>query len=188
MSTTSFTLAEFKQHYQTILPRYTMNPQYLRLIESRLQDALKIRKRVFVMRLDVHFPSTFPYSSISTFLKRFIRKEQSAGYSPTYVWVREYAPQVGLHYHLVLFLNGYKTRQTYPHIQNARTVLAQLISDAKRSDPDLDSSNASIHDCSNRHNGIMVYRDNYDESLAEVYRQTSYLAKIDQKVLPSLIR
>ena len=182
MSINYLTLQEFKQQHQTLLPNYTMIPSILTKIDSRLQDALKIRKRVFVMRMDVHLPSSFPITAITQFMKLFIQKESRKGYAPSYICVREYSVNFGLHYHVVLFLNGYKTHSIGAHIANARSVLKSLVSFYHCTDSDF---TGYIHPCDeNGRNGIMVYRDTLDDDLAEVYRQLSYLAKTDQKTLP----
>lgn len=169
-----------------ILNSYTMNSKHLKIIERILLEALKQRNRVFVLRMDVHFPPHFPIDAITTFLKRFIQRERNHGYAPTYVAMREYTVEAGIHYHIILFLNGYKTRRIESHIKNARDVMDRMVELSIAEHPELDCSRAMIYPCDDNQNGIMVYRDD-KESIDAVLRQASYLAKTDQKPIPTSI-
>jgi hypothetical protein len=106
------------------------------------------------------------------FNHRFIEKEKNAGYDPLYISVRELSSEKKTHYHMVLFLDGNKTNNTYQHFENARTVLRNICGDY-----------GCINECNEGHrNGILLDRilTTYHD-LCEVLCQISYIAKKEQK-------
>ncbi len=128
--------------------------------------------KVFVMRIDIHLPQDMNQCYIMEFNHRFIEKEKNAGYDPLYIMVRELSSEKKKHYHMVLFLDGNKTNNTYQHFQNARTVLGNLC-----------GSYGCINECNDGHrNGILLdrYTTPYND-LCEVLCQISYIAKKNQK-------
>ena len=128
--------------------------------------------KVFVMRMDIHLPQHLSQFYIMDFNHRFIEKEKNAGYDPLYVSVREFSSEKKTHYHMVLFLDGNKTNNTYQHFENARTVLRNICGDY-----------GCINECNDGHrNGIMLERNMTPyKDLCEVLFQISYVAKKDQK-------
>ena len=128
--------------------------------------------RVFIVRLDIHLPQEMDQRVIMDFNHRFIEKEKNAGYDPLYIMVREVSSEKKVHYHMVLFLDGNKTKNPYQHFQNARIVLGNIC-----------GSYGCINECNNGHrNGIMIERNtNSYIDLYEALRQISYLAKTNQK-------
>lgn len=134
--------------------------------------SLRRHCRVFVMRIDIHLPQEIAQGVIMDFNRRFIEKEKIAGYDPLYIMVRELSSEKNIHYHMVLFLDGNKTNNPYPHFQNARIVLNNIC-----------CSYGCINECNDGHrNGIMLERNMtpYND-LCEVLFQISYVAKKDQK-------
>ena len=128
--------------------------------------------KVFVMRMDIHLPQHLSQFYIMDFNHRFIEKEKNAGYDPLYISVREFSSEKKTHYHMVLFLNGNKTNNTYQHFENARTVLRNICGDY-----------GCINECNEGHrNGILLDRilTTYHD-LCEVLCQISYIAKKEQK-------
>ena len=128
--------------------------------------------KVFVMRMDIHLPQHLSQFYIMDFNHRFIEKEKNAGYDPLYVSVREFSSEKKIHYHMVLFLDGNKTNNTYQHFENARTVLRNICGDY-----------GCINECNEGHrNGILLDRNltTYHD-LCEVLCQISYIAKKEQK-------
>ena len=151
---------------------YQMDARIQNIYYNLLIYSLQKHCRVFIVRLDIHLPQEMDQSLIMDFNHRFIEKEKNAGHDPFYVMVRELSSEKKVHYHMVLFLDGNKTNNPYPHFQNARIVLGNIC-----------GSHGCINECNDGHrNGIMLERNMtpYSE-LYEVLRQISYLAKTDQK-------
>ena len=153
-----------------------MNETIVSKLDELLIDYIERHCKTFVMRLDVHLPKGMQQDGIMTFNHRFIEKEKRAGYDPVYVMAREISKKGNVHYHMALFLNGNKTKSIYPHIKNAETVLNNVVGEEKMDE-------AWIERCNKGHrNGILLKRDAINlKDLREVKRQSSYLAKLEQK-------
>ena len=151
---------------------YTMLVKIQNVYYNLLLLSLYRHCKVFVMRMDIHLPQDMNQGAIMFFNQRFIEKEKYAEYDPLYIMVREVSSEKKTHYHMVLFLDGNKTNNTYQHFQNARTVLRNICGDY-----------GCINECNDGHrNGIMLERNitPYND-LYEVLCQISYIAKTDQK-------
>ena len=151
---------------------YPMDTRIQNIYYNLLILSLQRHCRVFVMRMDIHLPKEMFQGVIMDFNHRFIEKEKNAGYGPLYIMVRENSSEKNIHYHMVLFLDGNKTNNPYPHFQNARIVLGNIC-----------GSYGCINECNDGHrNGIMLERNMtpYND-LCEVLFQISYVAKKDQK-------
>ena len=151
---------------------YEMDERIQNIYYNLLLMSMQRHCKVFVMRIDIHLPQHLSQFYIMDFNHRFIEKEKNAGYDPLYVSVREFSSEKKTHYHMVLFLDGNKTNNTYQHFQNARTVLRNICGDY-----------GCINECNEGHrNGILLdrYITPYND-LCEVLCQISYIAKKEQK-------
>ena len=151
---------------------YEMDERIQNVYYNLLLMSMYRHCKVFVMRIDIHLPQHLSQFYIMDFNHRFIEKEKNAGYDPLYISVREFSSEKKIHYHMVLFLDGNKTNNTYQHFENARTVLRNICGDY-----------GCINECNDGHrNGIMLERNitPYND-LYEVLCQISYIAKTDQK-------
>ena len=151
---------------------YEMDERIQNIYYNLLLMSMYRHCKVFVMRIDIHLPQHLSQFYIMDFNHRFIEKEKNAGYDPLYISVREFSSEKKIHYHMVLFLDGNKTNNTYQHFENARTVLRNICGDY-----------GCINECNEGHrNGILLDRFQttyYD--LCEVLCQISYIAKKEQK-------
>ena len=149
-----------------------MDERIQNIYYNLLLMSLQRHCKVFVMRMDIHLPQHLSQFYIMDFNHRFIEKEKNAGYDPLYIMVRELSSEKKTHYHMVLFLDGNKTNNTYQHFENARIVLRNYC-----------GSYGEINECNdNLRNGIMIDRNSTTyNNLYEVLRQISYLAKTNQK-------
>jgi len=151
---------------------YEMDERIQNIYYNLLLMSMYRHCKVFVMRMDIHLPQHLSQFYIMDFNHRFIEKEKNAGYDPLYISVREFSSEKKIHYHMVLFLDGNKTNNTYQHFENARTVLRNICGDY-----------GCINECNEGHrNGILLDRflTTYHD-LCEVLCQISYIAKKDQK-------
>ena len=151
---------------------YEMDERIQNIYYNLLLMSLQRHCKVFVMRMDIHLPQHLSQFYIMDLNHRFIEKEKNAGYDPLYISVREFSSEKKTHYHMVLFLNGNKTNNTYQHFENARTVLRNICGDY-----------GCINECNEGHrNGILLDRilTTYHD-LCEVLCQISYIAKKEQK-------
>ena len=151
---------------------YQMDARIQNIYYNLLIHSLQKHCRVFIVRIDIHLPQEMDQRVIMDFNHRFIEKEKNAGYDPLYIMVREVSSEKKVHYHMVLFLDGNKTKNPYQHFQNARIVLGNIC-----------GSYGCINECNDGHrNGIMLERNMtpYND-LCEVLCQISYIAKTDQK-------
>ena len=151
---------------------YEMDERIQNIYYNLLLMSMQRHCKVFVMRIDIHLPQHMSQFYIMDFNHRFIEKEKNAGYDPLYVSVREFSSEKKTHYHMVLFLDGNKTNNTYQHFQNARTVLRNICGDY-----------GCINECNEGHrNGILLDRfQTAYHDLCEVLCQISYIAKKEQK-------
>ena len=128
---------------------YTMLVKIQNVYYNLLLLSLYRHCKVFVMRMDIHLPQDMNQGAIMFFNQRFIEKEKYAEYDPLYIMVREVSSEKKTHYHMVLFLDGNKTNNTYQHFQNARTVLRNICGDY-----------GCINECNDGHrNGILLERN-----------------------------
>lgn len=143
------------------------NIYYNLLIQSLIKHC-----KVFVIRIDIHLPQELDQRLIMIFNHRFIEKEKIAKNDPLYLVVRELSSEGKIHHHMVLFLNGNVTNNTFYHFEYARTVLRNICGDY-----------GNINECNDGHrNGIMIERNMFSPyDLYEALRQISYLAKTNQK-------
>ena len=151
---------------------YEMDERIQNIYYNLLLMSMYRHCKVFVMRMDIHPPQYLNPFHIMNFNHRFIEKEKNAGYDPLYISVRELSSEKKTHYHMVLFLDGNKTNNTYQHFENARTVLRNICGDY-----------GCINECNEGHrNGILLDRilTTYHD-LCEVLCQISYIAKKEQK-------
>lgn len=159
-----------------ILARYLMATRIQNIYYNLLIQSLTKHCKVFVLRIDVALPPEIVLSTISDFTHRYIEIERRAGNDPLYLTVREISLEGRIHHHLLLFFNGNRTRCSYQHFLNARTILANITSH-------YGYGPGHIDECNRGHrNGIMIERNtrSYDD-LFEVLRQSSYLAKTESK-------
>ena len=159
-----------------ILARYLMAKRIQNIYYNLLIQSLMKHCKVFVLRIDVALPPEIVLSAISVFTHRYIEIERRAGNDPLYLTVREISLEGRIHHHLLLFFNGNRTRCSYQHFLNARTVLENITSL-------YGYGPGHIDECNRGHrNGIMIERNtiSYDD-LFEVLRQSSYLAKTESK-------
>ena len=151
---------------------YEMDERIQNVYYNLLLMSMYRHCKVFVMRMDIHLPQHLSQFYIMDFNHRFIEKEKNAGYDPLYISVREFSSEKKTHYHMVLFLDGNKTNNTYQHFENARTVLRNICGDY-----------GCINECNEGHrNGILLdrFQTPYND-LCEVLCQISYIAKKEQK-------
>ena len=168
-------MKKYTPSYHTL--NKTMNGKILKALDNVRDVYMDRHSKMFAMRLDVHLPEGTDQSKIMAFNHRFIEKEKNQGYDPAYVMTREIGGKNGnMHYHMALFLNGQKTESIKPHLDNAWKVLIKLREKENQ-------EGGKIDPCNKRgRNGIMVKRDDPDpRNLQESQRQSSYLAKTDQK-------
>ena len=150
----------------------TMNGKILKAIDSVRDDYSENHSKILTMRMDVHLPEGTDQSRIMAFNHRFIESQKNKGYDPAYVMVREVSDEGKTHYHMALLLNGQKIQSPYYVFKDAERILFNVA-----------GPGGVIHQCNIGHrNGIMVKRDDPDpRNLQESQRQSSYLAKTDQK-------
>ncbi len=165
-----------EQPEPNVLP-IPMDDRILTKCNRILNDSLERHSKVFVMRMDIHFPNDeMAQEKIKTFNQRLREKWKNAGYDPAYVAAREMGSKEGIHYHEAWFLNGQKTWKTYERFKEAEAVHQRVIGSEY-------DATGLIDYCDKGHrNGIMVKRDDPDPTnFQEAQRQVSYLAKKDQK-------
>jgi hypothetical protein len=144
--------------------------------------------RVYSMRFDLRLPPEVDASSDNSefrrFMTYFVQVERRWGNDPMYCAVREESDTKGVHYHILLLLDGNRTRNSYYHIE-----LANKIYNKKFGYPEGKCS-GMINDCTKdnygrKHpNGYLIDRDDYytsESSENDSFRQASYLAKASQK-------
>ena len=144
-------------------------------------------RRVYAMRFDMRLPAgidTSDNSAFRSFMAYFMQVERRSGYDPMYFAVREESENKGVHYHILLLLNGDMTRKSFYHIE-----LANRIFNKKFGYP-LRKYTGMINDCTKdeygrKHpNGYLIDRDDYytrESNENASFRQASYLAKASQK-------
>ena len=144
-------------------------------------------RRVYAMRFDMRLPAgidTSDNSAFRSFMAYFMQVERRCGYDPEYCAVREESENKGVHYHILLLLDGDKTRKSFYHIE-----LANRIFNRKFGYP-LRKYTGMINDCTQdeygrKHpNGYLIDRDDYytrESHENASFRQASYLAKAAQK-------
>ena len=144
-------------------------------------------KRVYAMRFDMRLPDgtdTADNSAFRRFMAYFMQAERRLGNDPEYCAVREESEGKGVHYHILLLLDGNRTRKSFDHIE-----LANHIFNKKFGYPRWAYS-GMINDCTKdnygrKHpNGYLIDRDDYytrERSENDSFRQASYLAKASQK-------
>lgn len=149
----------------------------LQAVDETLSEALQKHNKVFVMRMDIHFPQKVENKMIARFTRRFNERERRHGYDPKHITVKEISDSGRIHFHMALFLDGNKTQSIKPHIDNANTVMNNILKG------ECDNTKGLIDSCSHGHNnGIMIKRESEDYiKINELSRQLSYLAKEDQK-------
>lgn len=145
-------------------------------------------KRVYAMRFDMRLPAgvdTSDNCAFRRFMAYFMQAERRLGNDPEYCAVREESESKGVHYHILLLLDGNRTRRSFNHIE-----LANRIFNKKFGYPSWKYT-GMINDCTKdsygrRHpNGYLIDRDDYyspgDTNENSSFRQASYLAKASQK-------
>ena len=144
-------------------------------------------RRVYAMRFDMRLPTgtdTSDNSAFRRFMAYFMQVERRLGYDPEYFAVREESESKGVHYHILLLLDGDRTRKSYNHIE-----LANRIFNKKFGSPEKKYTGL-INDCTKdnygrKHpNGYLIDRDDYytrESNENDSFRQASYLAKASQK-------
>jgi hypothetical protein len=144
-------------------------------------------KRVYAMRFDMRLPEnvdTSDNSAFRSFMAYFIQAERRYGYDPMYCAVREESETKGVHYHILLLLNGDKTRKSFYHIELANRIFNKKFGYPPR------KYTGMINDCTQdgygrKHpNGYLIDRDAYyqcESNENSSFRQASYLAKASQK-------
>ena len=163
-------MKQYTPTYHTL--NKTMNGKILKAIDNIMDDYSDNHSKMLTMRMDVHLPEGTDQSRIMAFNHRFIESQKNKGYDPAYVMVREVSDEDKTHYHMALFLNGQKIQSPYYVFKDAERILFNVA-----------GPGGVIHHCDDGHrNGIMIKRDDPDpHNLDEVQRQTSYLAKTEQK-------
>ena len=87
----------------------------------------RINHKTFVMRMDIHIPEELEPEKISTFAQKFVEIEKNEGYDPTYIVARKGNTDGNSNFHMALLLDGNKTSDISPHIENAKKVLQDVI-------------------------------------------------------------
>lgn len=148
-----------------------MNRKIVKALNKIMTNYIDNHSKTWVQRIDVTPPKGMAQEVISDFNHRFIECEKKQGFDPAYVIVREIGKKGTMHYHMVLFLNGQKTQNTHVHFENAKKIRDKVI------------PGGSINYCNDGHkNGTMINRNDPDlTNLLDVERQSSYLAKTDEK-------
>ena len=144
-------------------------------------------RRVYAMRFDMRLPvgiDTSDNSAFRSFMAYFMQVERRWGYDPEYCAVREESENKGVHYHILLLLDGDRTRKSYDHIDLANRIFNKKFGYPSR------KCTGMINDCTKdeygrRHpNGYLIDRDDYyryENNNNASFRQASYLAKASQK-------
>ena len=144
-------------------------------------------RRVYAMRFDMRLPvgiDTSDNSAFRSFMAYFMQVERRWGYDPEYCAVREESENKGVHYHILLLLDGDRTRKSYDHIDLANRIFNKKFGYPSR------KCTGMINDCTKdeygrKHpNGYLINRDDYysrEGNENASFRQASYLAKASQK-------
>lgn len=144
-------------------------------------------KRVFAMRFDMRLPAgtdTSDNSAFRRFMTYFIQAEKRAGNDPVYIAVREESETKSVHYHILLLLDGDRTRRSFYHIKLANHIYNLKFGYSE------DTYTGMINDCTKdeygrRHpNAYLINRDDFYQKANNEnpsFRQASYLAKASQK-------
>jgi len=91
---------------------YVYRSDIMQRIQECFQKAIYSHCKVFVVRLDIHFPQDFTHdgtnSSVSALLHRLMAHYAYHKITCRYVWAREQNKSAAPHYHLLLLLDGSK--------------------------------------------------------------------------------
>lgn len=141
--------------------------------DALLCHMLEKHSQVFAARLDIHSSD----ENITKILHRLSEKEKRKGLDPSYLAVRELGESGHNHFHTIFFLNGNKTRSTWPLFVDANRVMNNVLGEKS------DKKSGLIDLCNHEFkNGIMIRRNTYDKDAIEALsKKVSYLAKEDQK-------
>ena len=156
--------------------------EILQRTKSLMDNAIIKHNKVFFMRLDLRFPRNMTHSSdnsyIVNFINSYITNLTRQQLDPKYIWVREQSREKHQHYHLILLLNGNKTKSIYGHVQKAEELWGKQFSLSA-------GNNGLVNSCTKsrngeqQQNGTMIKRNSEDFQTAyyKAFERSSYLAK-----------
>lgn len=142
--------------------------------------------KVLFIRFDVRYPVNYQLQKIpanklfSSFMAALARYYQRQGYDPHYLWAREESEGLNPHYHVVLMLDGHKSKFYMPVLKKAEELWRyQLNQNAKGLIFYCNQDNNG----NSQENGICIRKDRADywEIYKRCFRWASYLAKASSK-------
>jgi hypothetical protein len=91
-------------------------PRLIERLADELLASIEIHGKVMLLRIDLHVSenehSNEPVADLLRWLKQVLKRDWMAS-DTGHVWSRDYGKSKGLHWHLVLMLNGNRIRNSY---------------------------------------------------------------------------
>ena len=148
--------------------------EMLAAIDDQMTAMLSHHSKVLMVRLDVHVHDRLADNNIMTDFIDRMRRWASGKYKKNkrlgYVWCRELSSDKGLHYHLILLLNGNEVQSHYHVLEKAQQIAEYHHHRGYRNVPHFGKE--PMH--------MMIKRDD-SASYERAFEWASYLAKTRTK-------
>lgn len=148
--------------------------EMLESIDEQMTAMLSHHDKVLMVRLDVHVHDRLADNEIMTDFIDRMRRWACGKYKKNkrlgYIWCRELSSDKGLHYHLVLLLNGNEVQSHYHVLEKAQQIAEHHAHRGYRSVPHFDKN--PMH--------MMIDRDTAGD-YERAFEWASYLAKTRTK-------
>lgn len=150
-----------------------------------LDAAIQRYRRVYFVRMDLHFPDNQPYPATNDYIRLFMEEfrvdRMNAGHDLLYIWVWEQDTSVNHHYHCCFLFDGNRTQNIYGHVDAARRIWGRRVGVPPEQSPVWDCT----RDCHGipQVNGIRIDANDPTSGTqyAQAYHWMSYLAKVITK-------
>lgn len=193
-----------KNYYSQINLTAKNCKNYAKILEIYLHYSNKHNK-VFVLRLDFHFPQTINKKTLSTEYKKlyadssqrnamkestlsyFIKALKRKKFDPVYLCATEISEESDYeHFHLLLLLDGNKTNNIYNHLNLFEKIWYKKIKVTKEQNAGLVQKSKMENDKTNtplKYNGFIIKRNSpkFIEELLYAIKFSEYLIKDKQK-------
>jgi hypothetical protein len=167
------------------ITQYQYKKNILNSIDELINYYTSKHRKAMLIRFDLHYPfdylgNTDTNQHISRCMTKIRQKYQRQNLDPEYIWTREQGTSKHPHYHCAIMLNASKVL-AYNHVfKNSEELWKSTIG---TSADGLVNHCMKSKDGTPHENGIYLDRSNpnYHSRLQDVYRQTSYIAKANDK-------
>jgi len=160
--------------------------EILTVIKDRIDYMVSKHCRVLFIRFDVRYPacegSPIGNNSFDRFIADFAKYLRYHKLDCHYIWCKEFINFNKPHYHMVMLLDGNKTKSIYNHLAKADELWARSLGLPQETKGLIDYC-IKASDGSPQENGLMIERNAPDFNIMydRCYQWASYLAKANTK-------